>query len=100
MVGAARLQSDAAFEEAQRLSLQVVQLMATGKYFDAIPLAVKARDILERELPESVGFAGSLKNLAELYRYTEQYEKAEPLYVRSLKVWRQMRREESYQYGL
>ena len=69
------------------LNQQVVKLYRQGRYSDAIPLAEKLLVIVEKALgPDHPHVAGSLNNLAGLYRAMGDYASAEPLYKRSLAI--------------
>jgi CHAT domain-containing protein len=70
--------------EVQRLNGQVLQHYDAGQYQQAIPLAKRALAILEKASgPEHPDTAAAVNNLAELYRATGAYAKAEPLYERA-----------------
>jgi CHAT domain-containing protein/Tfp pilus assembly protein PilF len=72
---------------AEDLKQQVTKLYQQGRYAEAIPLAQKAVDILEKALgPEHIDVANSLNNLALLYLSMGNYAKAEPLYQRALAI--------------
>ena len=66
--------------EARRLTGQVVQYYATGRYQEAIPLAQRALAITEKARgPEHPDTAVSLNNLAMLYQAISAYAEAAPL---------------------
>jgi len=64
---------------------KVIQLMRTGKYAEALPLAQAMVAQLEKG-PPSRDFAGALNNLAQVYGDMGRDAEAEPLYKRSLAV--------------
>lgn len=73
--------------EAQRLTEQVYQYYAAGRYERAIPLAQRALMIREKVLaPEHPDIAVSLSNLGMLYFTISAYAKAKPLYERALDI--------------
>src|SRR5260370_28766503 len=73
--------------EALRLTGQVEQYYATGRYQEAIPLAQRALAIREKALgPEHPDTAAALNNLGDLYPATGAYAKAEPLHLRALAI--------------
>jgi tetratricopeptide (TPR) repeat protein len=72
----------------EALNQQVTMLFQQGRYEDAIPLAQKAADLVEKTFgPEHPNLAFCLNNLAKLYRSLGDYAKAEPLYQRSLAIY-------------
>lgn len=86
----AQNQSDTA--EAKRLMEQVAELNRQGRYSEAIPLAEKVLDILEKALgPDDLYVANILNNLAFLYDAQGQYDRAELLYQRSLRIFEKKR---------
>ena len=75
--------------EALRLTGQVVQYYATGRYQEAIPLAQRALAITEKARgPEHPDTARSLNNLAMLYQAISAYAQAAPLYEHALAIMR------------
>ncbi len=56
-----------------------------GQYSSALATCQRAVDALQ-SLPERPIFASALNNLAEVHRAQGSYSKAEPLYLRSLKI--------------
>ena len=73
--------------EALRLTGQVVQYYATGRYQEAIPLAQRALAITEKARgPEHPDTAVSLNNLAMLYQAISAYAEAAPLYEQALAI--------------
>ena len=73
--------------EARRLTGQVVQYYATGRYQEAIPLAQRALAITEKARgPEHPDTAVSLNNLAMLYQAISAYADAAPLYEHALAI--------------
>ncbi|MBU1558141.1 tetratricopeptide repeat protein, partial [Patescibacteria group bacterium] len=78
---------EAQLKEAEQLNEKVVELYQEGKYDEAIHLAKKALELLEKALgPDHPDVAISLNNLAALYRSKADYTRAEPLYVRALAI--------------
>jgi TonB family protein len=77
----------AELNEAQRLSLSVVELYKAGKYDEALPLAKRALEIKEKVLgAEHPELASALNNLAELYLVKGKYSEAGQLLQRLLKI--------------
>jgi tetratricopeptide (TPR) repeat protein len=73
--------------EALRLTGQVEQYYATGRYQEAIPLAQRALAIREKALgPEHLHTATALSNLAALFDEIGAYAKAEPLLERAQSI--------------
>jgi CHAT domain-containing protein/sirohydrochlorin ferrochelatase len=74
--------------EVERLNQQVLQLYNQKKYKEAIPLAQRALDILEKVLGKNhPDVATSLNILAAVYDSHEKYTQAEPLYYRALAIY-------------
>ncbi len=74
-------------EEANRLHQQVIQLNEQGKYNEAIPIAERVLEILERILGENhPDVASSMAWLAFLYFSQGRYSQAEPLYKQALEM--------------
>jgi len=74
-------------EEAERLNAQVVQLLDSGPYDKAIPLAERALAIREKALGVNhPDVAQSLNHLALLYQAKGEYERAEPMFKRALAI--------------
>lgn len=72
---------------AEALIQQVTMLIQQGRYADAIPIAQKAADLVEKTLgPDHPNLAFCLNNLAKLYRSLGDYARAEPLYQRSIAI--------------
>ena len=70
------------------LNKEVMSLYRQGHYDRAIVVAKKALQVAEQAVsPNHTNVAGSLNNLAALYRTQGQYARAEPLYQRSLAIW-------------
>src|SRR5271165_2389450 len=88
LAGRASLADD---EDPNALNQQVTQLIAQGKYQEAIPIAERAVEVAKRlhglEHPD---MATSLNNLAELYQVMGEYAKAEPLYQEALRIWQKI----------
>lgn len=83
-----RAQSPAALEEAARLSAEVVKLYAAGKYDEALPLAVRALELREKELGRDDKLvAGALLNLAAVERSLDKPEEAKAHYRRADEVF-------------
>lgn len=75
-------------KKAEALRKEVRRMYKEGRYSEAIPLALKALAIEERELgPENVTVANSKNNLGELYRKSGDYSRAEPMYKQALAVY-------------
>jgi tetratricopeptide (TPR) repeat protein len=73
--------------EVDSLSRQVIELYRAGKYQEAIPIAWQLLGITEKSNgAEHPSIAGSLNNLAALYKETGDYATAEPLYQRALVI--------------
>ena len=76
-----------ASEDPAALNAEAVRLYQAGRYADAIPLAERVLALREKGLgPEHPDVAGSLHNLARLYKSMGDYAKSEPLYQRSLAI--------------
>jgi tetratricopeptide (TPR) repeat protein len=59
------------------LNQQVYQLIAQGKYQEAIPIAERAVELAKQAYgPERMGMAQSLNNLAMVYQDMGEYAKA------------------------
>jgi len=79
------VQTQQSVEEAKRLVEQINKLRAAEKYAEAIPLAERLIEMVEKESgPEHVVVAQLINGLAELYRMTRNFVRAEPLYQRAL----------------
>lgn len=71
--------------EAKRLVEQINKLRAEAKYAEAIPLAERLLEMVEKEAgPEHVVVAQVINGLAELYRVTRNVLRAEALFQRAL----------------
>src|SRR5215475_15160350 len=78
---------DRALYEARKLYSECVRLRSAGKYDEALPLAERTVEILERVLgPVHCEVALAINHLAELYSEKVEYGKAEPLYKRALPI--------------
>src|SRR5262249_24582260 len=78
---------DRALYEASKLVSECVRLRSAGKFDEALPLAERAVEILERVLgPVHCEVALAINHLAELYSDKGEYGKAEPLYKRTLPI--------------
>jgi len=83
-------------EQIERLYEQVTLLYDQGHYHEAIAIAITVRDLMRQHLGEqSTEFAASLNNLALLYKATDQYAAAEPLYQQALEIYRASEGEDS-----
>ncbi len=74
------------------LNGEAMALYRSGHYDRALPVAQKALIIAEETVEKDVGpdqlaLATSLNNLAELYRVQGNFNAAEPLYKRSLRIF-------------
>ena len=75
--------------EWKSLNDEVNSLYRQGHYDRAIVVAKKALQVAEQAGgPDHPDVAQSLNNLAELYQTQGQYAQAEPLYKRSLAIWK------------
>jgi tetratricopeptide (TPR) repeat protein len=73
--------------EVRQLSKNVILLYRSQKYEEAVPMAKKAMNLMDRvENPRPVLFVQVLNNLAELKRQTGDFVTAETLLLRSLKI--------------
>jgi CHAT domain-containing protein len=73
--------------EAAELIRKAQDLMKTGKFEEALPLAQQALEIREKKLgPDHPGTAGSLMLVARIQDAQFLYYKALPLYQRALKI--------------
>ena len=80
-------QASAQSNDADPLTKTVVELITTGKYESALPLAEQALEIQEKALgPDHPDVATALNNLASIYRAIGQYARAESLYRRALLI--------------
>jgi len=71
-----------------QLNQQMTELYGAGRYNEAIPLAERTLAISEAQLgADHPATAGSLNNLAALYRSMGRYEEAEPLFQRALAIY-------------
>ena len=75
-------------DDSEELGEQVDRLYQEGRIAEAIPLATRLLEKRKSSLgPEHPDVATSLNNLAKLYKAMGDYERAEPLYERSLAIW-------------
>ena len=82
------LPAAAQVDEATRLSQQLSKLYNDSRYSEAIPIARRLLELLQKDLgPEHPDVAQSLNNLAMLYVEQRGYSDAEPLYKRSLAIY-------------
>lgn len=73
--------------EAERLSLQVIELYNKGKYDDALILAERVLALREKALGvDHISIASALANLAELYLAKAKRKEAKAYYERSLAI--------------
>ncbi|MBI3775714.1 MAG: tetratricopeptide repeat protein, partial [Gammaproteobacteria bacterium] len=80
--------AQAELTEWEKLNGEVMSLYQQGQYANAVPVAKKALALAEQTLGANhPNVAGSLNNLAELYRIQGQYKQAAPLYQRALTIW-------------
>jgi tetratricopeptide (TPR) repeat protein len=80
----AKAETSPALEEAARLTEQVVKLYAAGKYEEALPAAVRALELREKELGRDDKLvAGALLNLAAVERSLDKLEESKEHYRRS-----------------
>ncbi len=78
---------DKELDEARRLVFQANALWFDDKYDDALTLAVRAREIAERQLGSEDSLVGTaLYLIANQYNYKGDYAKAEPYYLRALEI--------------
>ena len=77
----------AALAEVETLSERVVEFHRAGKLEEAVPLATRCVEILERELgPDSPDLASVLYNLSRLYESLRRYPEAEGAARRALRI--------------
>ena len=75
--------------EIDRLFRRAYKLLQERRFPEAIELATRARDLALRSYGERhTAYAGSLNNLAVLYRSMGDYAAAEPLYRQALEIRR------------
>jgi tetratricopeptide (TPR) repeat protein len=78
-------------DESKDLFQKVIELYRQGKYHEAIPFAQRLLELDRQELGnEDVETATALNNLAELYRLSGDYTKAEPLCSEALRIRRKV----------
>ncbi|MEM8719516.1 MAG: tetratricopeptide repeat protein [Cyanobacteria bacterium P01_G01_bin.39] len=76
--------------EAKRLNQEVLELLDTDRFSEAIPLAKEALAIRQKYLGDNnIYTANSQNNLAEIYRLQGKYAEAEPLYIQALETTKQ-----------
>jgi tetratricopeptide (TPR) repeat protein len=79
---------EALMAEAYRLNQQVMEMYGKGQYVEAIPLARKSLDLLEKAVGPNHHIVGTpLNNLAQLLQASGNYAGAQPLYERALKLY-------------
>ncbi len=71
---------------AERLASYAALFVDTGRLSAAEPMLLRSVAIFEKTAPQSPNFYNSLNNLAGLYTYLGQYDKAESLYQQNLKL--------------
>ena len=65
----------------------VLQLHKEGKYAEALPIALKAKNIAQKEFGnKSYKYALSLSNLASTYEYVGDHTSAEPLFKQAMSI--------------
>src|SRR6266542_2195574 len=85
------------FEE---LNIKLMQLYKEGKYAEAIPIAIKAKDAAEKESGNtSNNYSQSLNNLGILYKSMGNYAAAIPLYKEALAIRKKVLGEEQLDYA-
>ena len=86
---------------ATRLHAQVNFYVKMGKFSDALPCCMLAKDIREKVLgKEHLDYSLSLSYLATLYKELAQYDKAEPLALEAKEIRAKIPGKESRQYGI
>jgi len=89
------------YEEAKKLNARMVKLYRAGRYREALIPARRASEILKKVLgKEHPDYAGSLHNLAALYKSMGDYAKAEPLYKQTLRILNKTVGEEHPRYAM
>ena len=74
-------------DQAYALYQRSQELLQTGRYAEAIPLAEQALSLAEAEFGHEHNYtAGVLNQLAKLYRLVGRYSEAEPLHHRALAI--------------
>src|SRR5271165_5955931 len=74
-------------DDPNALNQQVNQLIAQGKYQEAIPIAERAIEVSKRVRgPEQPETAAALNNLGFLFQKIGDYPKAEPLLQEALRI--------------
>ncbi len=86
---------------ATRLHAKVDTYVRSGKYTDALPYCIIAKDIRGKVLgKDHPVYALSVSYLATLYKELGQYEKAEPLAMEAKEIRAKNPGKESLQYGI
>ena len=76
-------------DDAKQAVDQAVALFQQGQYQEALPLAEKARALLEKEFgPNHEATASALTLLAHIHDALGDYPKAEPLYQKALDIYK------------
>ena len=79
--------ASAELNEASQLHQQVAKLYTEGRYDEAIVLAQRSLEMLEKALgPKPFNVAASINNLALLHKVKGNYVQAEMLYKRALEI--------------
>ena len=74
--------------EADKLSVQVLNLFKASEFEEAVPLAKRALKIREKALkPNDARIADAQSNLAELYLALQRQGEAESLFRKSIKIY-------------
>jgi tetratricopeptide (TPR) repeat protein len=83
----------------EELNNKMVRLYKEEKYAEAIPIAIKIKDIAQKQFgTESGNYARALNKLALLYKNTGNYAAAEPLYKQSLAILKKISGESDPDY--
>jgi tetratricopeptide (TPR) repeat protein len=76
----------------EALNKEVLQLTQQGKHGEAIPVALRALAVAERQFaPDDPQLIMWIERLANLYVFQGQYDQAEPLFKRALAVTEKVR---------
>jgi tetratricopeptide (TPR) repeat protein len=71
----------------EELEKNVNRLFEEGKYAEAIPVAIKVKDLVKGQFGDTTAtYATSLNTLAQLYSRINSYALAEPLYKQALDI--------------
>ncbi len=81
------------------LSNKILQLYNEGKYAEAIPIAINAKEAAKKEFGNSSGdYAMSLNNLTYLYQKMGNFTEAIPVYKEASFIWKKLLGEEDSTY--